>query len=336
MNQKNKQPLLSLCIPTFNRREYLQKSIESIICQPEFQSGEVEIVISDNASTDGTESLGKAYASQYGNIRYFCNSENAGMKNFPLGISRGTGTFRRLSNDTFVYREGSLKYLCNLIKQCAPEKKQILFLNGQKEDCQEELISCDSFEQAIATVGYWLTWSGVFGIWGEECDGIENDQDGCDLYFWQTVKACKLINEKKSALICNKKLLDIQAVKGKDLSYGLYQTFYVNFPGILKEYVDAGALSREAYEKIRKDLLYVFFTPLIIVWETRSGTAVFNTDEDLKELLFSAYRNEPYWHEYEAFYQKQKTVFNTKKKIKTILMKLHIWDLLVLLHIKGQ
>lgn len=51
-------PLLSICIPTYNRSTYLRESIESIIHQSEFISGDVEIVISDNASTDNTENIG--------------------------------------------------------------------------------------------------------------------------------------------------------------------------------------------------------------------------------------------------------------------------------------
>ena len=97
------KPLLSICVPTYNRCEYLRKSIESIICQPEFQNGEVEIVISDNTSNDGTELLGKEFASKYSNIRYYKNSENIVDKNFPLALGRGSGVFRKLSNDTFIY-----------------------------------------------------------------------------------------------------------------------------------------------------------------------------------------------------------------------------------------
>ena len=43
------QPLVSICIPTYNRAECLKETIESIICQPEFLEGKVEIVVSDNA-----------------------------------------------------------------------------------------------------------------------------------------------------------------------------------------------------------------------------------------------------------------------------------------------
>lgn len=330
------KPLLSICIPTYNRSEYLRKSVESIICQPEFESGEVEIIISDNASNDDTESLGRDFSSKYSNILYYKNAENIVDKNFPLAISRGTGIFRKLSNDTFIYLEGSLKYICNLISEYRSAKKQILFLNGQRKTYQEELIECDNFEQAAVVMGYCLGWSGAFGIWEEECDGIENDLSGCELHFWHTVKSCTMMNEKNSALICNKKLLYSQTVQGKDLSYGLYQVFYINLLSIFKKYIDVGTLSEEAYEKIRKDLLYDFFTEQIILWETKKGSAVYDANENFKELIFSAYKEESYRSDCEKYYKKQKMLFIIKQKIKTVLKKLHIWDILVALHIKKQ
>ena len=47
------QPLLSICIPTYNRSEQLRRALESLVGQEGFS--EVEVVISDNCSTDGTE-----------------------------------------------------------------------------------------------------------------------------------------------------------------------------------------------------------------------------------------------------------------------------------------
>ena len=48
------KPLVSICIPTYNRVEQLKITMESIMAQPEFREGKVEIVISDNASDDDT------------------------------------------------------------------------------------------------------------------------------------------------------------------------------------------------------------------------------------------------------------------------------------------
>ncbi|EBH2219729.1 glycosyltransferase, partial [Salmonella enterica] len=48
--------LISFCIPTYNRKEYLEELLNSINNQEKFNL-DIEICISDNASTDGTEEM---------------------------------------------------------------------------------------------------------------------------------------------------------------------------------------------------------------------------------------------------------------------------------------
>lgn len=75
---ENKTPLLSICIPTYNRKKYLQECLDSIVNQDWFNEKEIEIVISDNASQDNTTEVIKEYQSKYKNIKYFRNNENIG------------------------------------------------------------------------------------------------------------------------------------------------------------------------------------------------------------------------------------------------------------------
>ena len=50
------RPLLSICIPTFNRGNILNDVLNNYVNNPQFDN-EVEIVISDNASTDITAEI---------------------------------------------------------------------------------------------------------------------------------------------------------------------------------------------------------------------------------------------------------------------------------------
>ena len=100
------KPLLSLCIPTYNRSQYLKKSIDSIICQQEFLRGKVEIVISDNASEDDTREVAEAYLKKYDNIFYNRNEMNVRDKNFPIVLHEAHGILRRLCNDTLIFSSG--------------------------------------------------------------------------------------------------------------------------------------------------------------------------------------------------------------------------------------
>lgn len=77
--QNNKQPIISICIPTYNRRYSLQYTLKSIMDQDEFKSWDVEIAISDNASTDETEDEIKKLCQKHKNIRYSRNKKNVWM-----------------------------------------------------------------------------------------------------------------------------------------------------------------------------------------------------------------------------------------------------------------
>ena len=61
------KPLLSICIATYNRAEFIGETLESIIPQI---TDEVEIVIVDGASTDNTQKVVHDYIQRAARIRY--------------------------------------------------------------------------------------------------------------------------------------------------------------------------------------------------------------------------------------------------------------------------
>jgi glycosyltransferase involved in cell wall biosynthesis len=68
-------PKISIMIPTYNRAHYLVDAVESVLAQdyPNF-----EIIISDNASTDGTREVIEKYLGD-ARVRYYRNDRNLGI-----------------------------------------------------------------------------------------------------------------------------------------------------------------------------------------------------------------------------------------------------------------
>ncbi len=62
-------------LPVYNGETYLERALDSLLGQ---DYPELEIIISDNASTDGTEAIGRAYATAHPSIRYVRQSANLG------------------------------------------------------------------------------------------------------------------------------------------------------------------------------------------------------------------------------------------------------------------
>ncbi len=70
------KPLVSVCIPTYNSARYLRESLNSIINQT-YEN--LEIIVSDNASTDNTEEIVKTFTDN--GVQFRRNPTNLGCYN---------------------------------------------------------------------------------------------------------------------------------------------------------------------------------------------------------------------------------------------------------------
>ena len=82
-------PLVSLCVPTYNRASALQATLPTVLDQ---DYSNIEILISDNGSVDGTEAVCRDAVSRDSRVRYFRHESNIGLyenHNFLIDQSRG-------------------------------------------------------------------------------------------------------------------------------------------------------------------------------------------------------------------------------------------------------
>ena len=84
------QPLISVVMATYNGAEYLSEQLDSLLAQT---YPNMEIVICDDASTDGTSLLLASYGAIHSNIRIYHNKENLGyIRNFERAITLSSGS----------------------------------------------------------------------------------------------------------------------------------------------------------------------------------------------------------------------------------------------------
>ncbi len=85
------KPLLSVGIPTYNRLTGLRAAVESALAQ---DCGNVEVLIADNASTDGTEDYCCGLAKREPAVRYIRSPLNRGpTANFNTLLRNGKGDY---------------------------------------------------------------------------------------------------------------------------------------------------------------------------------------------------------------------------------------------------
>lgn len=113
-------PILSICIPTYNRSFYLKDCLKDLCDQfiknPEL-SDDVEIIISDNDSMDDTHGIVSEYRKRFKNIRYFKTIKNLGFDlNVVNAVEKAGGKYCMYLGDDDAIAIGGVKFLTDYLK----------------------------------------------------------------------------------------------------------------------------------------------------------------------------------------------------------------------------
>ncbi|MEL6255625.1 MAG: glycosyltransferase [Bacteroidota bacterium] len=103
---ENPRPLVSVGIPTFNGANRIEKALSSLLAQ---DYPNLEIIISDNASIDGTRELCESYARTDHRINYHRQARNLGlMPNFEYLLHVANGKYFIFLSDDDAMAENIL------------------------------------------------------------------------------------------------------------------------------------------------------------------------------------------------------------------------------------
>jgi glycosyltransferase involved in cell wall biosynthesis len=129
-------PLVSIGIPVYDAESTIASCIESALAQNYMN---LEILISDNASTDATSQICKKYQRSDNRIRYFKQDQNIGaLNNFNFVLEESNGVyFRWLGSDDVISSNSisesikSLERNANFVACAAPTFFDYEYINGQ-------------------------------------------------------------------------------------------------------------------------------------------------------------------------------------------------------------
>ena len=124
--------LLTIGIPSFNGEKYIESTIYSALKQIlDLNCFKVEIVISDNASTDNTSQIVKSFVEKYPDIvKYFVNDVNLGFdKNVDKLFKLARGKYVEILGDDDFICEGGLKKLINVLNSDVNASVVLLNMN---------------------------------------------------------------------------------------------------------------------------------------------------------------------------------------------------------------
>jgi glycosyltransferase involved in cell wall biosynthesis len=110
-------PLLSICVPTYERADSLRLALDSIAPEVAALDGAVELVISDNCSADATPHVIATAASRWP-LRSYRNDTNVGpQRNILLVVERAHGEYCWLLGDDDMMLRGQLHRLVLALRE---------------------------------------------------------------------------------------------------------------------------------------------------------------------------------------------------------------------------
>jgi len=148
-------PLLSICIPTYNRAHLLESALYSLAPQVKAASPDVELIVSDNCSTDNTREIVDR-AREWGPIRYHRNAQNEGAARNILRLTNelATGEFAWVLCDDDLVRPDAVERVLTVLK--AYPEVDYVFVNVSPKHPNERhasggLISGADFPELLPT-----------------------------------------------------------------------------------------------------------------------------------------------------------------------------------------
>lgn len=289
----DEKPLLSICIPTFNRCNALNKTLHSICETDLFQNTNIcQLIISDNCSTDNTKLICERFVNRFPNkIKYILqNPAIPADINIFKSISYADGIYTKLHNDTLVFLPDKFEKMVNLLKNTGTQHV-IFFTNGNKTKFNEGLI-VNSSDEFLDKVSFFTTWIGGFCIQNGLLETLDNPYRFSNLKLQQVDILLRLVNSENNAIIFKEKLFNPLMFKSHGKSYNIAEIFGKNFLQILKSDMKLCHISKLTYDKVKKDILVNQINPRYFDWANELN---FNKTGYFK-YLFDDYKSNYYFY----------------------------------------
>lgn len=280
-------PLLSICIPTFNRAPHLEHCLQSIYSQ--IGNNElIEVIVSDNASTDATPEIARTYASRYSNMKYVRNDENIGADpNIFRVMNLAQGKFVKLQGDDDFYVDGTLLPLLHVL-HCHNECGivQIYVRNGDGRIW--EGVGMSAYLEATSIYATFIT---SIIMRREDLTKIEEPSLFLHSSFNQLYLQYAILEKNPRFCIMNSCMFTYAGISSDEYNFG--EVIFRSYQSILRYFVGKG-LTQEDINKEKKQTLYHYAIP----WFRQIIATKMIADTDRFEDIYTEhYKDEPYYEE---------------------------------------
>lgn len=270
------KPLLTIAIPTYNRSACLQLCLSVLLPQVERAGGEVEVIVSDNASMDDTPAVVAAHQGKVP-ILYLRNEENVGAdRNFIQCFGRAQGDYMLLLGDDDVLLEGALQKLIPILRN---RQAGVVHIKGYgfREDYRKEhprrpgsgrTLEYRNPRAFARKVNINLTFMSGNVVHRACVHDEVRLEDFCDTNLVQLGWLVPAILKAPVNLVYDEYLI---AAKAENTGgYGLCKVFGLNMHGIFQRFMDQG-LDPGFFRQITGKTITHFFPHWILKLRAKGG-----------------------------------------------------------------
>lgn len=230
--------LLTIAIPTYNRLPFLKENLEVLLPQLEVEES-VELIVSDNASEDGTEGYMTGLLREgIRNIQYIRNEVNKGADGNVLNcFRRAKGRYLLILSDDDILQKGALKVLLQIVG----ESPDFVFLNHgsfmgkYSKKCGSPLFNLkkDYYTQDrddfFGKIGIHMTFLSALCYKMADVKRIQNMEQFRNTNFLQSYVALAVLAEPRMGKLCITAEPLVAVRGGNTGGYNLYTVWFENY-----------------------------------------------------------------------------------------------------------
>lgn len=247
------EKILSLCYPTYNRGWCLTEQIERLKCLPFEINEKIEIIISDNCSTDNTREIVEKAIKDGFSCSYYRNSENLGMDgNFVSCFRKAKGKYVWLLGDDDIIIIDSLIRILKILENGEYglvhlyQKKDRIVPNEEVEVIEDN----DEFSRKMSYFSTFISANIVRTCYVPDIDFEKY------MGTWFTLMPLYIhaMDKQPQNAIAYFKVFEQDKDSSRNGGYNFFEVFITNYLNVWKEANEESIINSETYSFIERDI----------------------------------------------------------------------------------
>lgn len=263
-------PVLSICIPIYNRLSFLERMLERFMEDKDLFGNEIELIISDNCSEEDLPSCVKKYQNKGLIIQFHRQITNVGSDgNFKTLFGMAKGKYYWLLGSDDIPVSGFVRILIDKLRGTDYGLFHIRSYNNLNG--QESLKVYDNnHNQYLEVINYWITFQSASIFRTETIRKVPLDKYDKSWLIQVPVFLNSCFSYPQNAIyeyMCFEKDDDTKNNGG----YNFFKVFVENLFNIFKVFIDKGLLTQDTFERIKEIEYKEFLVSNIVSLLSRNG-----------------------------------------------------------------